>query len=226
MDRVHTSRICYETSKRCFDICLSAITLVLISPLLLIAAIAVKCDSQGPSIYRGLRVGRNGRIFSIYKFRSMVIGAQRGSPVTPEGDTRITRLGRILRRWKIDELPNLINIFMGDMSFVGPRPESPVYVNYYTAKQRQVFSVKPGIACLAQIRFPNEQSLLKGQELNEEVYLRHMANKLELDLLYVETSSFRGDLAILVCTFLAVFGIKFDPTESFRRNHLCHLDLS
>jgi lipopolysaccharide/colanic/teichoic acid biosynthesis glycosyltransferase len=217
--------MCYETAKRYFDICLSAITLALLSPLLLIAAIAIKCDSQGPSIYRGLRMGRNGRIFAIYKFRSMISDADRGSPVTTEGDTRITRLGRILRRWKIDELPNLINIFMGDMSFVGPRPESPVYVNYYTATQRQVFSVRPGIACLAQIRYPNEESLLKGEELNERTYLQHMANKLELDLLYVETSSFWGDLAILVCTFLAVFGIKIDLTKSFQRNHLCHLDL-
>ena len=226
MSRMYLSRMCYGITKRCFDICLSATMLALLSPVFLIVAIAVKCDSQGPSIYKGLRVGRQGQPFNIYKFRTMVNGAQQGSPVTTEGDTRITCFGRILRRWKIDELPNLINIFMGDMSFVGPRPESPVYVNYYTAKQRQVFSVKPGIACLAQIRFPNEQSLLKGQELDERAYLQHMANKLELDLLYVETSSFWGDLAILACTFFAVFGIKIDLTKSFRRNHLCHLDLS
>ena len=225
MSRVYPSRMCYETTKRCFDICLSAITLALLSPLLLIAAIAIKCDSQGPSIYRGLRMGRNGRIFTIYKFRSMISDADRGSPVTTEGDTRITRLGRILRRSKIDELPNLINVLVGDMSFVGPRPESPVYANYYTSKYHKVLSVRPGIACLAQIQYPNEESLLRGKELNEEDYLQHMTNKLGLDLLYVGTSSFGGDLAILVCTFLALFGLKIDPIESFRRNHLCHSGL-
>jgi lipopolysaccharide/colanic/teichoic acid biosynthesis glycosyltransferase len=132
----------------------------------------------------------------------------------------------MLRRLKIDELPNLINVLVGDMSFVGPRPENPVYANYYASKYHKVLSARPGIACLAQIQYPNEESLLRGKELNEEDYLQHMTNKLNLDLLYVETSSFGGDLVILLCTFLAVFGIKIDLTKSFRRNHLCHLDLS
>ena len=210
----------YGIAKRCFDVALSATTLALLSPLFVIVASAVKCDSRGPSIYKGPRVGQNGRLFKIYKFRSMIKDAHRGSPVTTEDDTRITRLGRVLRRYKIDELPNLINVLLGDMSFVGPRPESPSYVNYYTPKQRQVLSARPGIACLAQIRYPNEESLLGGEELNEKEYLQHMAKKLDLDLLYVQTSSFWGDIAILVCTFLALFGIKIDLEESFRRIHL------
>ncbi len=210
--------------KRCFDIALSAITLVLLSPLLLIVAIAVKCDSSGPSVYKGERVGRNGKLFKIYKFRSMIKHAYRGSPVTTQCDTRITRLGRALRRYKIDELPNLINVLLGDMSLVGPRPESPVYVSYYTPKQRRVLSARPGIACLAQIRYPNEESLLRGEKLDEKDYLQHMANKLDLDLLYVQTSSFLGDLSILICTFLVLFGIKIDLIEYFRKHRLCHSD--
>ncbi len=212
----------YRFAKRFFDIIVSAIALALLSPILLLVAIAVKCDSPGPSIYKGPRVGQNGRAFTIYKFRSMVNNGDRGSPVTMGDDPRITRLGRVLRRLKIDELPNLINVLMGDMSLVGPRPESPIYVNYYTANQRRVLSVRPGIACLAQIQYPNEESLLRGKEFNEEDYLLHMANKLDLDLLYVETSSFWGDLVILVCTFLALFGLRIDPTELFRRKYLCH----
>lgn len=217
----------YEVIKRSFDVAVSATALLLLSPVFILTAIAVKCGSSGPSIYKGLRVGRYGKMFNIYKFRSMTHQADKeGSPVTVQNDSRVTRLGRLLRRLKLDELPNLVNVLLGDMSLVGPRPESPEFVKRYTSKQRQVLSVRPGIACLAQIEYTNEESLLKEKALNEREYLKHMASKLELDSLYVQTSSFLGDVSILVCTLLALFGIKINLAEYFRRNLLCHSNLS
>ncbi len=217
----------YQLIKRILDIVLTAIGLVLLSPILMIISIAIKCDSRGSVIYRDRRIGKNGESFDLLKFRSMVDKAhQYGSPVTVRDDARITRLGRVLRRWKLDELPNLINVLVGDMSLVGPRPECPTFVNQYTPSQRQVLSVKPGIACFAQIKYPNEEAMLEGTELNEDEYVKHMASKLDLDLLYVKTASFAGDLSILCCTVLALLGIQINLADYFKRNHVCHLDLS
>jgi lipopolysaccharide/colanic/teichoic acid biosynthesis glycosyltransferase len=217
----------YQLIKRTLDIVLTAIGLVILSPIFVIISIAIKWDSIGPVIYRGRRIGKNGESFDLLKFRSMVNNADKnGSAVTVRGDARITRLGRALRRWKLDELPNLINVLTGDMSLVGPRPECPAFVEQYTPSQRQVLSVKPGIACLAQIKYPNEEAVLEGTELNESEYVKHMACKLDLDLLYVKTTSFVGDLSILCCTVLALVGIQIDLEGYFKRNHVCHLDLS
>ncbi len=162
-------------------------------------------------------MGYQGREFRIYKFRSMIVNADtRGAVVTVRQDDRVTRVGRTIRRWKIDELPNLINVVLGDMSLVGPRPESPAMLKRYTPEQKIVFSVRPGIACLAQIRYPNEQALLQGSTLDESAYLVHMQNKLELDMLYVRTATLSGDLLILVCTILALIGIQIDLESFFR----------
>jgi lipopolysaccharide/colanic/teichoic acid biosynthesis glycosyltransferase len=217
----------YEITKRLIDILVSAIALIFLSPLFLLIALVVKLDSPGPSIYRGQRVGRDGEMFDIYKFRSMFNDINHtGNPITIQGDARITRFGRLLRRWKLDELPNLFNVLLGDMSLVGPRPESPVFVKYYSPVQRQVLSVRPGITCLSQMRYPNEESILHGTELNETEYLKHMANKLELDLLYVCTLSLLGDILILICTVLALIGFGIDLENFFRRNVSCRSNLS
>jgi lipopolysaccharide/colanic/teichoic acid biosynthesis glycosyltransferase len=217
----------YEIIKRCFDLSVSGCALLFLSPLFLIIALLIKADSPGNVFYKGKRSGRHGNAFFICKFRTMIENADKiGSPVTTKDDNRITRAGKILRRSKLDELPNLFNVFLGDMSLVGPRPESPVMVQQYNTEQSQVLNVKPGIACIAQIRYPNEQALLSGNQLNETEYVRHMKDKLDLDLLYVKTASFFGDLLILFFTFLAVFGIQIDLESFFhRRRMLCHLKL-
>lgn len=158
--------------KRIFDIVASGCGLIVLSPLFLIFAIWIKLDSKGPVFYRQVRVGRNNRDFRIFKFRSMKDGADQGSLVTIGGhDSRITRSGYILRRFKLDELPQLINVFTGDMSLVGPRPEVRHYVNYWTPEQMRVLDVRPGITDPASIRFRNENDLLDKAENPEEYYI-------------------------------------------------------
>jgi lipopolysaccharide/colanic/teichoic acid biosynthesis glycosyltransferase len=143
----------------------------------------------------------------MYKFRTMVVNAdQMGSALTHGGDPRVTRVGRFLRQWKLDEIPQLINVVRGEMSFVGPRPESPGYVEYYTPEQRQVLQVKPGITGLTQVKFRHEETLLSRYTNREEAYIGTiMPQKLSLDLEYVENHTFRSDLALIVRTFRALF---------------------
>jgi lipopolysaccharide/colanic/teichoic acid biosynthesis glycosyltransferase len=163
--------------KRLFDLVFSVIGLVVLSPLLLLVAMAVKLSSRGSVLFRQQRVGKDGRPFYIVKFRSMVVNAEKAGPsITPDGDPRITRIGRILRKTKMDELPQLWNVLAGEMSFVGPRPEVPVYVARYTAEQRRVLELKPGITDLATLEFRNEEEILrekaemlKAEKLKSEV---------------------------------------------------------
>ena len=144
--------------KRAFDLFFSALGLLALSPLLLLLAMAVKLTSRGPVFFRQQRVGQGGRLFYILKLRSMVVNAEKlGLSVTRDGDPRITPLGRLLRKTKLDELPQLWNVLVGDMSFVGPRPEVPGYVRQYTPGQRRVLELKPGITDLATIEFRNEE---------------------------------------------------------------------
>ena len=151
--------------KRLFDILVSGIGLICLSPLLLIVAIWIKLDSSGPIFYRQVRVGRYNKDFRIFKFRSMRIGSDKGSLVTIGGrDPRITRSGYFIRKFKIDELPQLINVLIGDMSLVGPRPEVRHYVNYWTPEQMHVLDVRPGITDPASIKCRNENELLAQAE--------------------------------------------------------------
>lgn len=168
------------------------------SPLIAAAGILVKLESSGPAFYRGQRIGRDGRPFRIYKLRTMREGANtRGPAVTGARDPRVTTLGRFLRRTKLDELPQLLNVIRGDMSLVGPRPEAPEYVQRYTDEQRKVLSVRPGITGAASIAFMNEEELL-GEQDPESVYVRTvMPRKLDLELAYVRSATFGGDLKIL-----------------------------
>lgn len=193
-------------AKRLFDIVASGIGLLCLSPLFVIVAILIKIDSSGPVFYRQIRVGRFGRYFSILKFRSMRVGSDMGSLITVGGhDPRITRLGLFIRKFKIDELPQLINVFVGDMSFVGPRPEVPHYVEMYSDEQKAVLSVRPGITDLASIKYSDENEILCGVADPEEYYVSTlMPDKLKINLDYVKQHSFIGDVKIIFMTLIKI----------------------
>lgn len=192
--------------KRIFDIVASGLGLLAFSPIFIILAIWIKLDSQGPIFYRQVRVGRHNKDFRIFKFRSMRIGSDKGSLVTIGGrDPRITRSGYFIRKFKFDELPQLINVFVGDMSLVGPRPEVRHYVDYWTEEQMHVLDVRPGITDPASIKFRNENELLEKAEDPEKYYIDVvMQEKIKLYLEYVEKSSFWYDIKLIFKTFQVI----------------------
>jgi len=193
------------TFKRFFDILLSAGILVVFSPLLLFLASAVKATSPGPVFFRGERVGRGGKLFRIIKLRTMVGNAEKlGPTITAEGDPRVTPIGRVLRRTKLDELPSLINVLRGEMSIVGPRPETAPWITTYTPEERGVLLVQPGITSLATIQYRHEEKLLAGKKI-EQAYPSIMRDKLRIELQYLRNRSFLSDLKIIALTILAVF---------------------
>ncbi len=190
--------------KRIFDILVSGVGLILLSPILFFISLWIKLDSKGPVFYRQTRVGRGNRDFKIFKFRSMNTGADKGSLITIGGrDPRITRSGYFIRKYKIDELPQLINVFIGDMSFVGPRPEVRRYVEMYTVEQMQVLSVRPGITDVASIKYRNENEILGSVENPDEYYIRVlMPDKLRLNMEYMDKRTFFSDIKIILITVL------------------------
>ncbi len=192
--------------KRLFDIVMSGLGLVVLSPLFLLVAIWIKLDSQGPVFYRQVRVGWHNRDFRIFKFRSMRVGADKGSLVTIGGhDSRITRSGYFIRKTKIDELPQLINVFIGDMSLVGPRPEVRHYVDYWNPEQMHVLDVRPGITDPASIKFRNENELMDKAADPEKYYIEViMQEKTKLYLEYVQKASFWYDIELIFRTFWAI----------------------
>ncbi len=192
--------------KRLFDIIASGLGLIVLSPLFLILAIWIKLDSEGPVFYRQVRVGRYNKDFRIFKFRSMRVGADKGSLVTIGGhDSRITRSGYFIRKFKFDELPQLINVFLGDMSLVGPRPEVRHYVDYWTPEQMHVLDVRPGITDPASIKFRNENELMEKAEDPEKYYIEViMQEKIRLYLEYVNDHSFLGDIGLIFKTFFVI----------------------
>ena len=192
--------------KRLFDIIASGLGLLVLSPLFIIIAIWIKLDSKGPVFYRQVRVGKDNKDFRIFKFRSMRVGSDKGSLVTIGGrDPRITRSGYIIRKLKLDELPQLINVFVGDMSLVGPRPEVRHYVDYWTPEQMHVLDVRPGITDPASIKFRNENELMEQAEDPENYYINViMQEKLKLYLDYVEHRSFFGDIGLIFKTFWVI----------------------
>ncbi|MCR5433717.1 MAG: sugar transferase [Bacteroidaceae bacterium] len=192
--------------KRLFDIVASGLGLIVLSPLFLILAIWIKLDSKGPVFYRQVRVGYKNKDFRIFKFRSMRVGADKGSLVTIGGhDPRVTRSGYFIRKFKFDELPQLINVFLGDMSLVGPRPEVRHYVDYWTPEQMRVLDVRPGITDPASIKFRNENELMEKAEDSEKYYIEViMQEKIKLYLEYVEKHSFFYDLGLIFKTFFVI----------------------
>ena len=190
--------------KRSLDVAVVLVGLLILTPLMAAIAVLIKLDSPGPVLHRGERVGLDGAHFGMLKFRSMVAGAaQMGPSITRGGDPRVTRIGRFLRRTKLDELPNLINVLKGEMSLVGPRPESPNWVARYTPEHWKTLSVRPGITGLAQARYRHEEELLAGADI-ESAYPAIMEAKLALSLYYVEHRSLALDLRILWETVVAV----------------------
>jgi lipopolysaccharide/colanic/teichoic acid biosynthesis glycosyltransferase len=188
--------------KRLFDFTISAIALVLISPILLMIAIVVRVTSPGPALYSGKRVGLQGKIFNMHKFRTMVVGAEKlGGSCTYEGDPRVTRTGAWLRKFKLDELPQLFNVLVGDMSLVGPRPEVQEYVQMFTAEEQAILSVRPGITDWASIWDRDEAKVLAGSPDPERSYQEVIRpEKIRLQLEYVRRRSFLTDLTILLET--------------------------
>ena len=182
---------------------MSGLGLLVLSPLFVVLAIWIKLDSAGPVFYRQLRVGRYNKDFRIFKFRSMRVGADKQGLITIGGrDPRITRSGYFIRKFKLDELPQLINVFIGDMSLVGPRPEVRKYVDMYTPEQMRVLDVRPGITDAASIRYRNENELLENAENPDRYYVEViMQDKLALNLAYVDHHSFWGDIILIFRTF-------------------------
>ena len=192
--------------KRAMDIVLSAFGIAVLSPVLAIIAIAIVLDSKGGVFYRQVRVGKGGKEFRIFKFRTMVSDAdKRGLLITVGADSRITRVGKILRKTKLDELAQLFNVFIGDMSFVGPRPEVPRYVAMYTAAQRNVLLVRPGITDYASVAYRDENDLLEGAADPERIYIEEiMPAKLELNRQYLSQIGVWTDIKLIFATVMAV----------------------
>ena len=193
-------------AKRVLDVIVSAAALAVLWPLLAVIAFAVKIDSPGPVFYRQERVGRNGKPFRIFKFRSMVSDAdKKGLAITVGRDSRITRVGAVLRKTKLDELAQLLNVLTGQMSFVGPRPEVPRYTALYTPYQRQVLLVRPGITDYASIAYRNENDMLSGAADPEQMYIEEiMPAKIELNMKYLHEISPLTDLKLILRTIGAV----------------------
>ena len=185
---------------------LSLLGLIALSPVLVVVALAVKGSSPGPVLYRARRVGKDGRLFNLYKFRSMVADADtRGPRVTASGDGRVTGIGRILRRTKLDELPQLFNTLVGDMSLVGPRPEDPEYVKLYSPDQRRVLSVRPGITSPATLQYRFEEQMLTGPEWEETYRTEILPEKLRIELEYLSSRTLSQDMLILARTASKLF---------------------
>jgi lipopolysaccharide/colanic/teichoic acid biosynthesis glycosyltransferase len=194
-----------EVCRRALDVTASSIGLVLLGPLFVLLGLVIKLGSPGPVFFRGERVGKDGKHFRVYKFRTMVANAARKGPsITAAGDPRVTRVGHFLRRKKLDELPQLINVLIGDMSLVGPRPEDPRYVAIYTPEQRKALCVRPGITSLASINYRHEEKLLQGDGW-EQIYREEiLPAKLQIELDYLEHRSVWRDIYVVTQTLLSL----------------------
>jgi len=196
----------WNYGKRLFDLFFAVTGLLLLSPLFILIAVAIKLRSTGPVFYAQERVGKAGNVFRVLKFRSMVPGAdQIGPDITSAGDSRVTPVGRYLRKWKLDELPQLWNVLKGEMSMVGPRPESPSYVRNYTPEQREVLSVRPGITDLAAIQYRHEEQILASSNDVAQFYIEVvLPHKLSLNRLYIEKLSLFLDVKLILQTLKVI----------------------
>jgi lipopolysaccharide/colanic/teichoic acid biosynthesis glycosyltransferase len=193
--------------RRIVDVLFSVAFLLACAPLLAVIALAVLIDSSGPVMYLALRSGKDGKIFRMWKFRTMVIGADRAGPITGRNDPRITRIGALLRKTKLDELPQFFNVLFGDMTLVGPRPETPGIVALYTPVQRAVLGVKPGVTGRVQLEAGEESDSIPEGVHPQQYYLDHLLSpKLSMDLAYLEVRTVWSDIGILSETVAYVFG--------------------
>jgi lipopolysaccharide/colanic/teichoic acid biosynthesis glycosyltransferase len=215
--------------KRFFDIVLSTVGLIITAPVFLLLAAVIKSESSGPVFYRGVRVGLYGRPFRIFKFRTMVVNAEKmGCFSTADGDPRITRTGKIIRKYKLDELPQLINLLVGDMSFVGPRPEVQKFVDMYTPEEKIILTVRPGITDWSSIKFYNEGEIIASSGIADadEAYFKLIRpEKLRLQMKYVRESALLIDIKIILATFATLIAVKSDdnPIEPIELPDLNYL---
>lgn len=187
--------------KRIFDITLSLFGLIILLPFMLIIAILIKIDSKGSVFFKQIRVTKNGKEFKIFKYRTMRVGSDKYSQITVGKDGRITKIGSFLRKYKLDEIPQLINVLIGDMSLVGPRPEVPKYVALYTDEQKEILKVRAGITDYASIEFSDENDLLASEEEPEKAYIEKiMPKKIELNKKYLSEVSILTDIKIILLT--------------------------
>ncbi|MDO4690254.1 MAG: sugar transferase [Fusobacterium sp.] len=195
--------------KRVFDLFFSILGLIFFFPIFLIIAVFIKLDSSGEVFFRQIRITKDGEKFKIYKFRTMKKDTEGNKQITVGQDSRVTKVGNFLRKTKLDELPQLINIIKGEMSFVGPRPEVPKYVAYYTEEQKEILKVKAGITDYASIYFSNESEILGIQEDPEDYYIKNiMPYKIELNKKYIEEMGLITDIKIIVLTILKIIGVE------------------
>lgn len=199
-------------AKRFFDLAFSGVGLFFLSPAFLLLAIAIKLNSAGPVFYRGVRIGRFGKPFKIYKFRSMVADAEKkGAASTSNTDMRVTSVGHFIRKFKFDEFSQLINVFLGDMSLVGPRPEVQKFVDMYTKEEKQILTVRPGITDWSSIKFHNEGDIIEASGIADadEAYAKLIRpEKLRLQLKYVREQNLFVDIKIIICTILTIFSTR------------------
>jgi lipopolysaccharide/colanic/teichoic acid biosynthesis glycosyltransferase len=202
----HPNYMVNDIVKRLFDIIISFVGLVILSPILLVISITIKLTSSGPIFFKQIRVGRYEKNFKILKFRTMVVDAEKkGAQITVGRDSRITGIGHFLRKYKLDELPQLFNVLVGDMSLVGPRPEVPKYTQYYNKEQRSIFQIRPGITDYASIKYSDENELLAKSSQPEKTYIEEiMVDKLNLNLQYLRERSVVTDIKIIMNTILKI----------------------
>ena len=192
--------------ERLFDFSSALIGLIVLSPLFFITSLIIKLTSAGPIFHRGKRVGLNGKLFSLYKFRTMIANAaDMGPGITAQNDPRTTGIGRFLRKTKIDELPQLINVLTGDMSLVGPRPEDPCYVAQYTPDEKEILKVRPGITSPASLTYRYEERMLSGPDWENEYRFKRLPTKLAIDLDYFSKRTLLSDLLLIARTIFSLF---------------------
>lgn len=201
--------------KRLFDIIASALLLILLSPVFIILAVAIKLDSRGPVFYRQVRVTQYNKRFRIFKLRSMVQDADKGSQVTVGNDARITRMGKLMRKCRLDEISQLIDVFRGTMTFVGARPEVPKYTEQYTSEMLATLLLPAGVTSLASIYYKDEAELLDAAEDTDKVYVEDiLPQKMRYNLQAIKEFSFWGDIRIMIMTVLAVLGKEYKDKAS------------
>ena len=206
LDKKRGSLLC----KRLFDIGVSAVMLVLLSPVFLVLAVVIKLDSPGPVFYRQVRLTQYGKPFRIFKFRTMVQGADKGSQVTVGGDSRITRVGKVIRKCRLDEIGQLLDVFRGTMTFVGTRPEVPKYAASYTPEMMATFLLPAGVTSLTSIYYKDEERLLSGAEDSDRVYVEKiLPGKMRYNLEGIRSFGFFKDIKIMGMTFLAMLGKEY-----------------
>ena len=193
-------------TKRGFDLFWSVIGLIFLSPLLIVLALSIKLSDGGPILYRARRVGLRGKVFFLYKFRTMVVDADRkGAAITGKDDSRVTPVGRFLRKTKLDELPQLFNVIRGQLSLVGPRPEDPRYTRLYDPEQRRILEIRTGITSPASLQFKDESSLLSGPDWEETYVKKVLPRKIALDLEYFGSNTFWTDFLLILRTIGGIF---------------------